>query len=163
MRRTKLDKGTVCVFEDGTAPLNTLTTSSDGALGPRHPVPMCRWCRCLGLAPKLAFLRPPTPNQGGAPHPSSCLLSLEPDMKGLQTKWGVVIFRQINKVTGAKLFLSYSVLCCMGVVLQNDSAVLRGAQPGQSNFLAPSYCPSYFSFLFFFIFLFSSGSTANLL
>ena len=108
----------MCVFEDGTAPLNTPTTSSDGALGPRHPVPMCRWCRCLGLAPKLAFLRPPTPNQGGAPHPSSCLLSLEPDMKGLQTKWGVVIFRQINKVTGAKRFLSSSALCCMGVVLQ---------------------------------------------
>ena len=107
----------MCVFEDGTAPLNTLTTSTDGALGPRHPVPMCRWCRCLGLAPKLA----PHPQTRGAPHPSSCLLSLEPDMKGLQTKWGVVIFQQINKVTGAKLFLSSSALCCMmGVVLQND-------------------------------------------
>ena len=128
----------MCVFEDGTAPLNTLTTSTDGALGPRHPVPMCRWCRCLGLAPKLA----PHPQTRGAPHPSSCLLSLEPDMKGLQTKWGVVIFQQINKVTGAKLFLSSSALCCIGVVLQNDSAVLRGAQPGQSNFLAPSYCPT---------------------
>ena len=117
----------MCVFEDGTAPLNTLTTSTDGALGPKHPVPMCRWCRCLGLAPKLAPT-PPTPNQGGAPHPSSCLLSLEPDMKGLQTKWGVVIFQQINKVTGSKLFLSSSALCCIGVVLHNDSAVLRGSQ-----------------------------------
>ena len=136
----------MCVFEDGTAPLNTLTTSTDGALGPRHPVPMCRWCRCLGLAPKLA----PHPQPGRGPHPSSCLLSLEPDMKGLQTKWGVVIFQQINKVTGAKLFLSSSALCCIGVVLQNDSAVLRGAQPGQSNFLAPSYCPTSLSSSFSF-------------
>ena len=135
----------MCVFEDGTAPLNTLTTSTDGALGPRHPVPMCRWCRCLGLAPKLA----PHPQTRGAPHPSSCLLSLEPDMKGLQTKWGVVIFQQINKVTGAKLFLSSSALCCIGVVLQNDSAGLLGAQP---NFLSPSYCPTSFSFLFFFLY-----------
>ena len=121
---------------------------------PALTVPWGRGIRCLCAGGAGAWVwrqnLPPTPNQGGAPHPSSCLLSLEPDMKGLQTKWGVVIFQQINKVTGAKLFLSSSALCCMEVVLQNDSAVLRGAQPGQSNFLPPSYFPTSLSFLFFF-------------
>ena len=102
---------------------------------PALTVPWGRGIRCLCAGGAGAWVwrqnlppPPPTPNQGGAPHPSSCLLSLEPDMKGLQTKWGVVIFQQINKVTGSKLFLSSSALCCIGVVLHNDSAVLRGSQ-----------------------------------